>query len=448
MPEEEAAADEMDEIRDCALIVYQEGAPQKLLFNFLNMLLSYQYGLLVETADDLIKGGRALRKRNRNTRCVFVIQDRPINIENAIPLLTQQGETPLFLLFPAALVETQREACTDLDNVFLCAWEATFGNRTFTLARLVQIAFEENGISGLLDDLGKEDEVNRQLDARLQNIDTLPTLPAIVLRLMQLLNRPKTSLKDLEKVLSSDPAMTLKIMQVVNSPAFAGASGEREWSLKEALARLGMKQVATVAQQVALVNCFVKPKESDFDLHRFWLHSMGCAVIAEQLYTQRIIRTPSKIRAEDYWIGALLHDCGKLVLGFFYPDWFERIVGQQKDGKYSFREAETQLSEAINHERIGQILMLKAQAGLEVVESVSQHHEPGEFPGSLTCLVHMADNFSKELGLGYSLEEKIVYSPEVLRTLKLEEEDIPELREKLRGTIVEEINKQVEQYLE
>ena len=91
MPEEEAAADEMDEIRDCALIVYQEGAPQKLLFNFLNMLLSYQYGLLVETADDLIKGGRALRKRNRNTRCVFVIQDRPINIENAIPLLTQQG---------------------------------------------------------------------------------------------------------------------------------------------------------------------------------------------------------------------------------------------------------------------------------------------------------------------------------------------------------------------
>ena len=209
-----------------------------------------------------------------------------------------------------------------------------------------------------------------------------------------------------------------------------------------------MKQVATIAQQVALVNCFVKPRESDFDLHRFWLHSMGCAVIAEQLYTQRIIRTPSKIRAEDYWIAALLHDSGKLVLGFFYPDWFERVVDQQKDGKNSFREAEAQLSEAINHERIGQILMLKAQAGLEVVEAVSQHHEPGEFPGSLTCLVHMADNLSKELGLGYSLEEKIVYSPDILRTLKLEEKDIPPLKEKLRETIVEEINKQVEQYLQ
>ena len=83
-----------------------------------------------------------------------------------------------------------------------------------------------------------------------------------------------------------------------------------------------------------------------------------------------------------------------------------------------------------------------------MVEAVSQHHEPGEFPGSLTCLVHMADNLSKELGLGYSLEEKIVYSPDILRTLKLEEKDIPPLKEKLRETIVEEINKQVEQYLQ
>ena len=28
----------------------------------------------------------------------------------------------------------------------------------------------------------------------------------------------------------------------------------------------------------------------------------------------------------DYWIGALLHDAGKLVLGFFFWDHFEEII--------------------------------------------------------------------------------------------------------------------------
>ncbi len=60
----------------------------------------------------------------------------------------------------------------------------------------------------------------------------------------------------------------------------------------------------------------------------------------------------------------------------------------------------------------------------------------------------MAENRGKELGGGNARKEKGVYSPDVRGALKLEEKDIPPLKEKLRETIVEEVNKQVEQYLQ
>ena len=113
----------------------------------------------------------------------------------------------------------------------------------------------------------------------------------------------------------------------------------------------------------------------------------------------------------------------------------------------TFYEAEVQLSKAIDHQRIGEILMLKAQMESHIVEAVGQHNTPDEAPGPLTCLIHLADNLCKELGLSYLPDEKVAYSREVLRALKLKREEMDELKEKLGESTVEEIRKQVEEYL-
>ena len=51
---------------------------------------------------------------------------------------------------------------------------------------------------------------------RLEQLDTLPTLPSIVLHIMRLISDPKTTMAQLEELLSSDPAIVLKVMQVAN----------------------------------------------------------------------------------------------------------------------------------------------------------------------------------------------------------------------------------------
>ena len=430
-----------DSNADLAVIVRDDGKSQKLVANFLKVLLNYQYGLEVEVVSDLIKAGQILRKNADRIRSFFIVQDRPLNVSNTLPLLTRQGEIPVIVLYPAELLESERDACLEVDNVYLCAWEMAFGKQSFTLTRLVEIAFEENEI-GIL-----EGDVKSTLEARLDRMAALPTLPGVVMRIIRLMRDPATTMDDLEQLLTSDPAIVLKIMEVVNSPAFAGGSRNSEWTLKDALVRMGLRQVGAIAQQIALVNCFIKPQESNFDLRRFWAHSLGSAVVADRIYSSDLVEFEEDIAHNDYWLAALLHDSGKLVLGLFFWDWFAQVIEKMQEDSLSFQQSEAQLSDAIDHERIGELLLMKATMGEPVIEAVGLHHATGDDPPALVCLVHLANNVCKELGLGYLPEEKVVYSKPVLKKLRLKRSQVTAVKESLGEKFPEEIAEMVNQFL-
>jgi HD-like signal output (HDOD) protein len=104
----------------------------------------------------------------------------------------------------------------------------------------------------------------------------------------------------------------------MRSPVFSGtAPRTQKMTLKEIIARLGVKKVGAIAQQVKMINSLVKPEESEFDLKRFWEHSVGSAIIADKLQADGIVKFSKPIEFNEYWTGTLLHDVGKLVLGSF-----------------------------------------------------------------------------------------------------------------------------------
>ena len=91
-------------------------------------------------------------------------------------------------------------------------------------------------ILGLLADLGEDPE--ERMRKRLDRLNTLPSLPTVVGRLMKLIEDPDSTMGDLEVLLNSEPSIVLKLRQVANSAAIAGAAGG-EMSLKDAITRLG-----------------------------------------------------------------------------------------------------------------------------------------------------------------------------------------------------------------
>ena len=148
-----------------------------------------------------------------------------------------------------------------------------------------------------------------------------------------------------------------------------------------------------------------------------------------------------KLDFNDYWIGSLLHDMGKIALGCFFWDYFKEIITIQSANGVDFRKAESLSSAVADHEYIGRLMILNARMTPAMAEAVGAHHDGGRNRRPLTCLVHLADNICKDLGLGYLPDERGDYSADVLRAMRLTPSGVQSLVESLgpslRGGIEE-----------
>lgn len=198
------------------------------------------------------------------------------------------------------------------------------------------------------------------------------------------------------------------------------------------------------------MNCFVLSDDNPFDLRRFWEHAVGTALVADRLCKTQAIALDPPPSFDQYWLSALLHDIGKLVLGLFFPTHFAKVmdhIDPSSSFGRDFREAEAQMGHVGLHEEIGQLLLLQVDAGERVVQAVGNHHTGGKTPDSLSALVHLANNMCKDLGLGYSAKEKGVYSPAVLEALGLSETDVQRLQDTLGASMTQEIGAMVDSCL-
>jgi HD-like signal output (HDOD) protein len=428
----------------CALIVAQEGKAQRTLSRFLTLLLNYRYGFTVESVGDFIQAAAAFRKFGKRLRCVCVIQESPVSARTTVPALTLGGKLPLFLLLPGHEAQEQREAVEGLDTVHVCPWEMAFASGDGSLQRMLGEAMADVDLAGMMAE--DSDSLEGRVKDRLERLDTLPTLPAVVLHIMRVISDPRATVAKLEELLMRDTAIVLKVMQVANSPYFMGTarSGQR-WTLQEAIVRLGVKKVGAIAQQIALINTFVRPDDSDFDIQRFWVHSVAVAMIADRL-ADDIDGLAEQVSFNDYWLAALLHDCGKVVQGFFFYDWFERIL-RTMDDKTTYSQAETDLGGAISHEWIGELLLRKSDMPSELTRAVGLHHVLGEKPALLTALVHTADGMAKEMGLGLLEHEAVEYDRKALGVLKMKREDARRSSKSYAPLVKDEVRRLVKECL-
>ncbi len=423
---------------DFALVVQQDGKSETTLAKFLKALLSYKHGMHAEIVSDFRAIPPLLRWSSQHMRCACVIQSQVVNTRSTIPVLGDKGGRPLFLVLPGHVTQEQREAGAGQENVFLCPWETAFSSEKGSLHHAIT--------DGLTGQAVKEGEaLEEQVRERLEQLDTLPTLPDLVTHITRMLSDPKTTMAQLEELLASDTAVVLKVMQVANSAVFRGTGKKSGWTLREAIVRLGLRKVGAIAQQIALMNCFVVPEDSDFDMQRFWEHSVGCALVADRLVEDKFVTLQSKVEFNDYWLGCLLHDIGMLVQGFFFWEWFDRIVRSTDDGALSYHEAEEEMGGLVSHEFIGELLMQKSQMSKGLVAAVGLHHVTGDSPGSLVSLVHVSNTLVKEIGLGYFDKEPTEYSRPALAALKMTRQGVRAVKDALEESVVGQVKQLVKQ---
>lgn len=246
----------------------------------------------------------------------------------------------------------------------------------------------------------------------------LPTLPVLYLEVSRILDNPISSIRDISLALMRDQAMVARILKLSNSALYA--KPQEITNLANAVTYLGTQTLRNIILQIAMVRMFPFNKKDipEFSAVTFWEHSLGTAYFTNTL--EKKLNLPV---SEDYYIGGLLHDLGKLMIYHYYPGKFKDIIHKQVHENVACDVAEEKVL-GVSHADIGEYLAQEWQFKPTVVAAIRDHHKV--LPASAEHPVHaavvrIANMFAKASGLCFPWEKcvfDIVGDPswEVLKT--------------------------------
>ena len=218
-------------------------------------------------------------------------------------------------------------------------------------------------------------------------IDSMPTLPTVALRVMEVTSNPKSSANDLMEIIGPDISLTAKILKIANSP-FYGFTKEIS-SLQHAVTVLGFKEIRNMVISTIAFDSFKNFKKNDkFDISKFWRHSFCCGLAA------KIIAVELKNTSSELFVAGLIHDIGKLVMYIAFPVEFLKLVNMVSPLrlKYTAFEAEKNVFEII-HDEVGMMLLKKWMFPESLITAVGFHHHPQEADkkSPFPIIIHVAD---------------------------------------------------------
>jgi putative nucleotidyltransferase with HDIG domain len=152
-------------------------------------------------------------------------------------------------------------------------------------------------------------ELEAILTKRIQSDQlVLPTMPAVALKVSEILKDPDAGMKEVAAALEKDPVLSARALRMATSAAFA--SGGKKATLQEALARLGTKTIKSLLVEAAAQKLFVsRNPQINEQLRVLWEHSVAVGTMARD-----VLALTGAADSEGAYLAGLLHDVGKPVV--------------------------------------------------------------------------------------------------------------------------------------
>jgi len=209
---------------------------------------------------------------------------------------------------------------------------------------------------------------SRKFFGRIETSRNLPTLPHILLKLIQVCNREPHTIKEISQVINKDVSLSARFMRLVNSVYYGVPN--RVTSIDRALALLGTNAVKNIAISASVYQAFSKAQDSSvFRLKQFWWHSLMCASLAKQIAGKTSYPAP-----DEAFLSGLLHDIGKLVLWVNFPKEYYEILQSHRSEPDLLLAGEMRLG--ATHCEVGAWMINRWNLQSFMADAVLYHHEP------------------------------------------------------------------------
>ena len=231
----------------------------------------------------------------------------------------------------------------------------------------------------------------------INNVRELPTLPTIYWELNEILENPNSTAADAGNVISKDQSTVSKILKVANSAVY-GIRGKID-TVSQAIFHIGFEEVRNLVMAMSVIDVFKNNKVLEvINPVDLWKHSIAVGVVSRLLAREMGIG-----KLENYFIGGILHDIGKIFFLRYFSIDFAQAVSIAQERKISMKEAEREIF-GISHTAVGELIVDQWRLPT-CFKNVIANHESGivrDGFDSLTAVVHISNITAKLFELGWS----------------------------------------------
>ena len=268
-------------------------------------------------------------------------------------------------------------------------------------------------------------------------IDRLPSLSTTAAKVLETCNNPEASPNELNRVISLDLVLTGQVLKLINSAYYSLPHPIS--SLTRAIIMLGINTVKNLVLSFAILQ-HMRNKHTfpALCVEDFWAHSLCVGVTAKCLAKAKGVSLTDQ---EEFFVGGLLHDLGKIPLNYLFPDKCVQALDKAKSSQRALFHAEEAVF-GIDHAAVGGMIAEKWQLSPALIQILSFHHRPEEAHKRnhpVVFMVALADIFAQLLQKRSSGE---TLAPNALCTYLLERVEVNwSFLYDLRDTVLGEIDR-------
>jgi putative nucleotidyltransferase with HDIG domain len=235
------------------------------------------------------------------------------------------------------------------------------------------------------------------IEKQLARCPALPSLSTVNKALQGLLLTEQRYTAQIAEIIRRDPSLTSRLLRLVNS-VYYGLSTPVN-SIEEAVFYLGVRQIRQLAMVTPIIEDFQRlTNQCAFPWREFWQHCIGAALLTREVTTA--VQFASD---ETDYVAGLIHDVGKIVMAWTFPDHFTEIHRLAAAGSRDLVEIENETL-GIDHAELGALYLERHRLPELMIKTARYHHHPEDADDYAPTIaaVQIADLLLRSEKIGFS----------------------------------------------
>jgi putative nucleotidyltransferase with HDIG domain len=209
----------------------------------------------------------------------------------------------------------------------------------------------------------------KEIQLQLGRCPSLPSLGSINKALHGLLLTEQRYTAQIAEIIRCDPSLTSRLLRLVNSVYYG--LGTPVNNIDEAVFYLGVRQIRQLAMVTPVIEDFQRlTRQCIFPWREFWQHCIGTAILTREVAASTNVQTDDSI-----YVAGLVHDVGKIIMAWTFPDHFAEIHHQALPGIRDLVEIENEVL-GIDHAELGALYLERHHLPELMINSARYHHQP------------------------------------------------------------------------